>query len=218
MVAASRRERERAARRETILAAAEALVQETGYWEMSMGDVARRAELSKGALYHYFENKDALCAAIAARSMSELLPRLEAASSSERTGLGQIRRLLEAYAEWFDGQPAMFRFAISWNVPGQSLDPNTDSFAEYREKVGEVTALGIDAVRRGQQDGSIRPELDPHLLNIQMWTSLLGVFMAHVAGDDFTARLPFAIDLDHLVPLHIAQSMRAIAGPNAELP
>jgi hypothetical protein len=51
---------------------------------------------------------------------------------------------------------------------------------------------------------------------MQLWTSLLGVFMAHLGGDDFRQRVPFPIDMDAIVPFHIQQSLRAIAGPNAE--
>lgn len=212
----SRRERERQARREAIVAAAEEFVVETGYWEMSMDAVARRAELSKGALYLYFQNKDALCAEIAMRSMRDFIPTLRAASDRETVGLAKIGQMLNAYAEWFDQHPHMFRFAISWNVPGQNLDPNSESFDEYRKSVGEITKLRLDATRVGQEDGSIRADLDPFLLNMQLWTSLLGVFMAHLGGDDFRKRVPFPIDMDAIVPFHIQQSLRAIAGPRAE--
>jgi TetR/AcrR family transcriptional regulator len=214
----SRREREREARREAIVAAAEEFVVETGYWEMSMEAVAKRAELSKGALYLYFQNKDALCAEIAVRSMRDFIPALRAAADAEPVGIGKIRRMLEVYAGWFDSHPHMFRFAIHWAVPGQHLDPDSESFAEYRRCVGVITQLGIDATRLGQQDGSIRAEVDPFLLNMQLWTSFLGVFMAHLGGDNFRKRVPFPIDMDAIVPFHIQQSLRAIAGPNAELP
>ena len=121
----SRRERERLARREAIVAAAEEFVVETGYWEMSMDAVARRAEVSKGTLYLYFANKDALCAEIAVRNMRSFIPVLQAAAAGQSTGLGKMGALLNASASWFDQQPHMFRFAISWNVPGQNLDPNS---------------------------------------------------------------------------------------------
>jgi AcrR family transcriptional regulator len=65
MAVAARRERERIARREAILDAAQELVAMQGYHGMRMDSVAEAAELSKGTLYLYFENKDALCAAVA---------------------------------------------------------------------------------------------------------------------------------------------------------
>ena len=125
------------------MAAAEEFVVETGYWEMSMDAVAKRAELSKGALYLYFQNKDALCAEIAVRSMRDFIPALRAAADAEPIGIGKIRRMLEVYAGWFDSHPHMFRFAIHWAVPGQHLDPDSESFAEYRRCVGVITQLDV---------------------------------------------------------------------------
>ena len=83
----SRREREKLARRAAILEAAEALVEQTGGWSISMGDVAKAVELSKGTLYLYFENKDALCAAIATRAMKAFRPQLDAEIATAGSGL-----------------------------------------------------------------------------------------------------------------------------------
>ena len=62
MAVAARRERERTARREAILDAAQELIAERGVPRDANGCVAEAVELSKGTLYLYFENKDALCA------------------------------------------------------------------------------------------------------------------------------------------------------------
>ena len=60
MAVAARRERERTARREAILDAAQELIASEGYYGVRMDAVTDAAELSKGTLYLYFENKDCL--------------------------------------------------------------------------------------------------------------------------------------------------------------
>lgn len=55
-----RREREKEARREAILRAAEKLFAEKGYRRTRIEDVADMAEVSVGAVYGYFENKEEL--------------------------------------------------------------------------------------------------------------------------------------------------------------
>ena len=59
---------------------------------MRMDGVAEAAELSKGTLYLYFENKDALCAAVATRLLDTLLPFIESALEEASTGLDAVRR------------------------------------------------------------------------------------------------------------------------------
>mgnify|MGYP006271146399 CR=1 FL=1 len=51
----SRRERERRARRQAMLRAAEAVFAEKGYTHATLEEIAERAEFGKGTLYNYFE-------------------------------------------------------------------------------------------------------------------------------------------------------------------
>lgn len=51
----SRRERERQARREAMLRAAESVFAEKGYAHATLEEIAERAEFGKGTLYNYFE-------------------------------------------------------------------------------------------------------------------------------------------------------------------
>jgi TetR/AcrR family transcriptional regulator, multidrug resistance operon repressor len=47
-------------KREKILSAAEALLEERGLYGLSMKVLAERAGIAAGTIYRYFENKDAL--------------------------------------------------------------------------------------------------------------------------------------------------------------
>jgi AcrR family transcriptional regulator len=57
---AARRQREREARYQTILACAEDLFASEGYHAASMEKIARKAEVSVGTVYFYFKNKEDL--------------------------------------------------------------------------------------------------------------------------------------------------------------
>lgn len=50
--------------RQKILAAALKLFAEKGFYNTSMDDVVKRAKVSKGSAYHYFESKEALLTAV----------------------------------------------------------------------------------------------------------------------------------------------------------
>lgn len=65
--------------RDAILAAAEAEFSARGYAATKMVDVARRAGLSVGALYRYFENKEAIFCSLMERAATEVLGRMEKA-------------------------------------------------------------------------------------------------------------------------------------------
>ncbi len=72
-----RRERERQQRRMSILKAALEVIKEEGYTGLSIDKVAEKAELSKGAIYLYFDSKETLIVEVFWMLMNELLDKLE---------------------------------------------------------------------------------------------------------------------------------------------
>ena len=215
MAVAARRERERTARREAILDAAQELMTVQSYSAMRMDSVAEAAELSKGTLYLYFENKDALCAAVATRLIDELLPVLEESVENTRTGLDACAALLQRYCDFTEENPHHFRFALEWLNAGVRIDDSIEAFQIYRDRVGQILSLVVAALQRGQADGSVRADVDPVPQAMQLWTSLLGVVMVSLNKESIAQRIPVPIDLDQQVPLHLDGIVRALSSGGA---
>ncbi|MCP4073256.1 MAG: TetR/AcrR family transcriptional regulator [Hyphomicrobiales bacterium] len=72
MIARTKRKETSQARRQLIVETAAACFIEKGFHQTSIRDIARRAGISLGNLYNYFENKTALIAEIAMLEASEL--------------------------------------------------------------------------------------------------------------------------------------------------
>ena len=210
MAVAARRERERTARREAILDAAQELIASEGYHGLRMDAVADVVELSKGTLYLYFENKDALCAAVATRLIDTFLPFLNQALSDAESGLDAVRALLQAYYDFTQDHPHHFRFALAWLSAGERMDDSTESFQTYRGRVGHMLALVASSLERGQKDGSIREDIEAFPQAIQIWTSFLGVVLVGLNREAMAQRVPAPVDLEQLVPLHIDGVVRAL--------
>jgi len=67
----------RAARQEQVLDAAVDLVRRRGFHAASMAELAKIAGMSVGHIYHYFENKEAIVAAIVARDLEQIMDIME---------------------------------------------------------------------------------------------------------------------------------------------
>jgi AcrR family transcriptional regulator len=92
--------------RERVLKAAVELMSREGLAVLSMREVARRAGVSHQAPYHYFENREAILAAIAEEGFTKFNIALESAS-----GRHAIDRLIAAgriYVEFALSHPAHF--------------------------------------------------------------------------------------------------------------
>ena len=70
----------RAAMRERLIAAARNLFSEKGYAETSTPEIVKAAEVTRGALYHHFDGKEALFRAVAEAEAQAVTRAIEAAA------------------------------------------------------------------------------------------------------------------------------------------
>lgn len=211
MAIAERRKRERTARRKSILDAAERIIVDRGYPAMTMADVAKAAELSKGTIYLYFASRAALAAAVATRMLDRFLPVLRASLAETKTGLEAVRQLLQTYSDFSRTNPHHFRFALSWLSAAEQIDDETEAFRVYKTRVGAVLAEAVAAIERGQADGSIRGDVQALPQALQLWTSMLGIVLVDLNRESMASRLPMPADLSQLVSLHLDTLVRGLA-------
>ncbi len=84
-------------RRALVLDAARAVFDECGIEGASIREIAKRAGYTPGAIYSYFENKEAIYGAL----LAESLERLNSAVQSANTSLVPAERLRDTARAWF---------------------------------------------------------------------------------------------------------------------
>lgn len=89
------RERQRRAREDLILSAAQNLITSKGYHAMAMNDLAEQVGIAKATLYQHFATKEDLVAAVIMRDMDRFLDRL---AGLQAEGLPPLDRLAESLA------------------------------------------------------------------------------------------------------------------------
>jgi TetR/AcrR family transcriptional regulator len=96
-----RKEREKEARREVIISAAEKVFNEKGLVAATMDDIAEAAELSKGTLYLYYRSREDLYLAVTLRGMEVMCGLFQGAVSTGESPIKHIQNLGEAYYQFF---------------------------------------------------------------------------------------------------------------------
>ena len=99
-------------RREQLLDAAVDLAAGGDVGAVSVQDLARRAGVSEGLLYHYFPTKDALVAAALRRAADALLAELDIAATSDGSPQERLAAGLAAYLDHVELQPTGWRAAL----------------------------------------------------------------------------------------------------------
>lgn len=146
-----------AERRSQILRAARAVFIEKGYLAARVEDVARRAGLSKGAVYFYYASKRELFLALVYEEHENTYSFLEIAEQDDRPAAVKLLDLGQKYLDYFAGLKSPPRFFLMMCEQGIRDD-------EIREECQAVHQRFVDAVTRvlaqGMAEGSFR-QADP---------------------------------------------------------
>jgi len=175
---ASRREREKAQRRDDILRAARDVFFTRGFHAATVDDVAVEAEVSKGTVYLYFDTKETILAHLLLEGLDMLVAELEAAYAADQrlSAHTRLRRMADAYLKFFQQNPEYYRLLMAFDR-GQfqaSIDPGV-----YQE-VHARSLHGIQwlerAVIQAQTEGLIAVESPREAAGV-LWAGLNGVLV-----------------------------------------
>lgn len=148
-------------KRARVLGAARRLFIERGYAATTTADVARRAGVSQGIVFHYFGSKEGLLAAVAAEYGRGLAEAMFPARGSREAGAppepglpsveGTLRRAFDFVRE----QGALSRLLVL------SADPVTHQTVHEASRVEIVTAIAR-SLGEAHERGLVRP-MDPQI-------------------------------------------------------
>lgn len=179
------RERQKAGRRRSILAAASDLFQREGFDETRIDRIAAQAEVAAGTVYNHFQSKGDLLLALVAQDGEEVRAagrRLIA--SPAKDPVRSVRRLLESYVDHslVHLSKGMWRNAMATALT-QPDSPFGLGYAELDRKLaGQVG----DLLRVLQERGQIARRIDCRVAGDVLFEVCNSLFMGFVARETMT--------------------------------
>ena len=129
-------------RRADILDAALALFYSRGWDQVTVADVLKEADISKGGFYHHFNAKEDLLDALIARFMTEALAAAEAArDATTGTALDRFNAFLAETGRWKARRAPQIKFLFD-----VMLQPGNDVLLQ---RITEATNAAVRPVLRG---------------------------------------------------------------------
>ncbi|TAA73982.1 MAG: transcriptional regulator, TetR family [Candidatus Electronema aureum] len=172
-----RRERERIRQRHDMLAAALALFSEKGYHNVSMQEIAEKAEFAVGTLYKFFRNKEDLYKALISEQADRFHEALMNALSTGEDELAQLRNYVQAKGQVFMDNAACVRLYFAENR-GASFNIKAGLDSEIRERC-ELVLRRLEAVFiHGMNSGLFRRTAEPYHVALAL-DSLCNAFLFH---------------------------------------
>lgn len=182
MATKDRREQDRERRRQEILRAARVVFAQAGFRRATVDEIAQRAEVAKGTIYLYFDNKEAILADLVLQALAELQAQLTAASDG-RPLLhpdDKLRAMADTYLAFTEQAPDYYRLLTAFD--GGQL---TDNLSPQREELilnasNRTLDLVAQAVADGVALGMFRAPNARHAATV-LWAALNGVLalLAH---------------------------------------
>lgn len=160
MTVADRKQREKEQRRTEIVDAAEKLFYKKGFDAVTMDEIADMVEISKGSIYVYFKNKDSLFMHIVIRKLEVFGQYLIGQMGKGKTGEQKIRIMIQCFVD-FAKENREYNDLATTNGPLIMRRMDKEDQQKLQEMAGCYYPYLFQAIGEGQQDGSIRRDLNP---------------------------------------------------------
>ncbi len=171
----SRRERQKIAQRNEMLAAALELFSEKGYHNVSMHEIAAKAEFAIGTLYKFFSNKEDLYKALILELSDRFHASLSKAFEAPGDEIEKLRQYVQAKGEVFRDKAATIRLyfaetrGASFNILAGLDQDIRDRRERFLERIAAIFESGIRA-------GRFHPIAEPYILAVAL-DSLCNAFL-----------------------------------------
>lgn len=203
------------ARREHILDAAEACFAQAGFHRTTMHDICKLAGISPGALYVYFDSKEALIEGLTERDRLEFSERFAVVASASDF-LAALRALGDFYLQADRSHKARLGVEI-----GLEATRNPRIGEIYKRFDDEVKENFERLFRRLADEGLIAPSMEIQTLATAVSIIADGMFWRHATRNDVASRSTLSIAfqvIESLLNPTSAAGNAAAPGPASKVP
>jgi TetR/AcrR family fatty acid metabolism transcriptional regulator len=184
------KEKLREVRTELILNLAEEVLEEKGYHETTMDEIAVRAGVAKGTLYQHFPSKDELIVALFERHLDRFEQAVAQAATAATTARGKLERILQYVYLERSGLHAQLLQIISYG--GEMREALKGRLRERLERLTvDITKLLEEGKARSEFRAALSTELMlqtfMHILFFNKYELLLQ--KGHISTEDLVAQV-----------------------------
>ncbi len=162
-----RREREKAWQRQEMLEAALSLFSEKGYHNVTMHEIAGKAEFALGTLYKLFKNKEDLYKVLMLELANRFHIELMRAIEAKEDEIEKLREFVRVKGDVFRTNVSAIRLFFA-ETQGASFNPMAGLDSEIREMQNEVTQTIASVFASGIERNRFKGIADPYSLAVAL--------------------------------------------------
>ena len=162
-------------RRRQILEAAVKVFAQKGFHASRVGDIAEEAGIAYGLVYHYFESKEDLLETIFRTTWTEMLARVHEVEQAKVPAAEAVRQVTALILRTWRRDPDLVRVLVREVTRNQHVQREVEEITSAMEALERI-------VRKGQESGEFRTDLDPRLAAAIFYGALEEVLSGWVLG------------------------------------
>jgi AcrR family transcriptional regulator len=175
-----RRRREKENRKGAILKAARKLFFEKGFKSVTVDSIAKKAELSKGAVYLYFKSKDEIYSQILLNDIDKFHEMVSGLLEGDGKASDMLIQLSSIYVDFFLKDRELFRILITFMLHANHSNLPDD----LRYHIIKSTNKTIDVIeqifRHGIDNGEFSPSINVRQIRNALWGLLNGIVSLYI--------------------------------------
>ncbi|HOW99710.1 MAG TPA: TetR/AcrR family transcriptional regulator [Deltaproteobacteria bacterium] len=163
----TRRERERERQRQEMLDTAMDLFAGKGYHNVTMREIAEKADFAIGTLYKFFRNKEDLYKALMLQRVDEFNEAIRKALDGPEDVMDKLRGYVKTKGELFQAHLPAIRLYFM-EAHGESFDLMAGLDSEIRKRRRKTQAILESVFASGTGTGRFKAIADPHALALAL--------------------------------------------------
>ena len=175
-----RRKRERDNRRHAILKAARKLFFEKGFKPVTVESIAKKAELSKGSIYLYFNSKEEIYTQILLSDIDKFHEHFTDLLQNSPSATEALIRFAGIYVDLFLSDRELFRILMTFMLHTSDMNLPEELNNHIIKSTNKNISIIEDIFRYGIDRGEFPPTINLRLNRNAIWGLLNGIISLHL--------------------------------------
>ena len=175
-----RRKREREGRRNAILKAARRLFFEKGFKSVTVESIARKAELSKGSIYLYYNSKEEIYTQILLIDIDKFHEKISDLPRNSTSASEALVNLAGIYVDFFLNDRELFRILMTFMLHTADMNLPADLHAHIIKTTNQTISVIEQIFRFGIEKGEFPSTINLRVLRNALWGLLNGIISLHL--------------------------------------
>jgi AcrR family transcriptional regulator len=175
-----RRKRERENRKNAILKAARKLFFEKGFRQVTVENIARKAEFSKGSIYLYFNSKEEIYSQILLNDIDKFHNRVADILQGPSSACEALIRVAEIYVDFFLNDRELFRMLMNFMLYNNDMNLPEDINNHIIKTTNRTISIIEQVFKYGIEKGEFPPDINLRMNRNAIWGLLNGIISLHL--------------------------------------